>query len=65
MQVCLAVSVGFAYSQVLWKALKHGEGITIATLDNAFAAQTSVISFLNQEMLWKIRAGSLIALIGW
>ena len=63
-QVSLVSSVGFAYTQWLWKTLKTTE-VSIEGLDAAFSADASIVSLLNKEMLWKIKVGSTLALIIW
>ncbi|KAF7868385.1 hypothetical protein EAF04_004917 [Stromatinia cepivora] len=63
-QVCLVSSVGFAYTQWLWKSLYHKDTkVSIKCLDAAFVADTSVLSFLNKEMLWKLKLASLLATV--
>jgi hypothetical protein len=57
-------SVGFAYTQWLWRTLKTTE-VSIEGLDAAFDADASIISLLNKEMLSKIKVGSILALIIW
>ncbi|KAF7913457.1 hypothetical protein BELL_0064g00280 [Botrytis elliptica] len=65
-QVCLVSSVGFAYTQWLWKSLYHKDTkVSVNCLDAAFVADTSVLSILNTEMLWKLKLGSLIAIAAW
>lgn len=65
-QVCLVSSVGFAYTQWLWKSLYHKDTkVSVQCLDAAFVADTSILSALNTEMLWKLKLGSLIALVAW
>ncbi|APA06040.1 hypothetical protein sscle_01g008100 [Sclerotinia sclerotiorum 1980 UF-70] len=63
-QVCLISSVGFAYTQWLWKSLYHKDTkVSIKCLDAAFVADTSLISFFNKEMLWKLKLTSLLATV--
>ncbi|TGO48091.1 hypothetical protein BOTNAR_0493g00050 [Botryotinia narcissicola] len=65
-QVCLVSSVGFAYTQWLWKSLYHKDTkVSVHCLDAAFVADTSVLSILNTEMLWKLKLGSLLAIVAW
>ncbi|THV45419.1 hypothetical protein BGAL_0491g00010 [Botrytis galanthina] len=65
-QVCLVSSVGFAYTQWLWKSLYHKDTkVSVNCLDAAFVADTSVLSILNTEMLWKLKLGSLLAIVAW
>lgn len=65
-QVCLVSSVGFAYTQWLWKSLYHKDTkVSVNCLDAAFVADTSVLSILNTEMLWKLKLGSLLAVVAW
>jgi hypothetical protein len=61
-QASLVTSIGFAYTQWLWWTLKKTK-ISIAALDAAFGADSSLVSLLNVEMIRKIKVGSLIALI--
>lgn len=59
-------SVGFAYTQWLWKSLYHKDTkVSVNCLDAAFVADTSVLSILNTEMLWKLKLGSLLAIVAW
>lgn len=39
--------------------------ITIEGIDAAFAVQGSILSFLNWEMMSKVKIGTLIALVMW
>ncbi|KAI9647681.1 hypothetical protein NHQ30_004066 [Ciborinia camelliae] len=65
-QVCLVSSVGFAYTQWLWKSLYHKDTkVSVQCLDAAFVADTSFLSILNREMLWKLKLGSSLAMIAW
>lgn len=65
-QVCLVSSVGFAYTQWLWKSLYHKDTkVSVNCLDAAFVADTSVLSILNTEMLWKLKLGSVLAVVAW
>lgn len=65
-QVCLVSSVGFAYTQWLWKSLYHKDTkVSVNCLDAAFVADTCVLSMLNTEMLWKLKLGSLLAMAAW
>ncbi|KAH6713525.1 hypothetical protein BKA61DRAFT_43274 [Leptodontidium sp. MPI-SDFR-AT-0119] len=63
-QVSLVGSVGFAYSQWLWKTLRTTR-VSVQCLDSAFSADTQLISMFNPEMWWKIKLGSLLALLAW
>ena len=63
-QVCLVSSVGVAFTQCLWEALK-GTSLSIDGIDAAFAATTSLVSFSNTEMLFKVKKVSLLAMIAW
>jgi hypothetical protein len=62
--ISLATSVGFAYTQVLWKALKSKE-FSIGGIDAVFDARNNILSLVNREMLWKMKVGWLLALIAW
>ena len=63
-QVCLVGSVQFAYIQTLWRALKRSI-ISIYAIDAGFAASSTLLSFLNLEMLSKLRLASCLAIIAW
>ena len=63
-QISLVGSVGFAYSQWLWKTLR-ATTVSVQCLDSAFSADTQLISMFNPEMWWKIKLGSLLALLAW
>ncbi|KAH9203863.1 hypothetical protein DL95DRAFT_320599 [Leptodontidium sp. 2 PMI_412] len=63
-QVCLVTPVGFAYTQWLWKGLER-KIVTVNALDAAFGARTSILSLLDAEILWKTRAGLILAFIVW
>ncbi|KAK0103699.1 hypothetical protein ONS95_005707 [Cadophora gregata] len=63
-QVSLVGSVGFAYSQWLWKTLR-ATTVSVQCLDSAFSADTQLISMFNPEMWWKIKLGSVLALLAW
>lgn len=60
----LVTSVGFAFTQVLWRTLKNTE-FSIQGIDAAFNVRSSFLSFLNWEMLRKMKVGAFIALIAW
>lgn len=63
-QVSLVGSVGFACSQWLWKTSRT-TGVSVQCLDSAFSADTQLISMFNLEIWWKIKLGSLLALLAW
>ncbi|KAG0646652.1 hypothetical protein D0Z07_7475 [Hyphodiscus hymeniophilus] len=63
-QVCLVSSVGFAYTQWLFRTLKRTK-VAVEGLDAAFSADSTIISLLHKEMLMKIKVGSLLALMIW
>jgi hypothetical protein len=63
-QVSLVTSVGFAFTQVLWRTLKNTE-FSIQGIDAAFNVRSTLLSFFNLEVLWKMKVGSLLALIAW
>jgi hypothetical protein len=62
--VSLVTSVGFAFTQVLWRTLKNTE-FSIQGIDAAFDLRSSLLSFLNWEMLQKMKIGAFIAVIAW
>lgn len=57
-------SVGFAYIQVSWKALKSRE-FSIEGIDAIVGAMHNTLSLFNREILWKMKVGWLLALIAW
>lgn len=63
-QSSLVMPMTFAYTQWLWMTLKESE-VTIGTLNNAFAAQHSLLFILNLEMFRKIKVGYLLAATMW
>ncbi|KAH8670218.1 hypothetical protein BGZ60DRAFT_527700 [Tricladium varicosporioides] len=63
-QFTLASSVGFAYTQWLWRTLRK-RTITVSCLDSAFSADTVLMSMFNPEMWWKLKLASLLALLVW
>lgn len=63
-QISFATSINYAYVQALWKALKRSI-ISINGIDAGFAASESLLSFLDLEMLAKLRLASFLALVAW
>lgn len=63
-QISLVGSIHIACIQTLWRALKRRE-ISIRAIDAGFAATTSLLSFLNLEMVAKLRLASFLALVAW
>ncbi|MCJ1467673.1 hypothetical protein MMC07_006298 [Pseudocyphellaria aurata] len=63
-QVGLVSSVGIAYTQCLWSALRRAN-LSIRGLDAAFGAYNTLLSFFNVEMLANVKVPSLIALLAW
>lgn len=61
---CLKTAVGIAYIQYLWKTLRH-KSITLKTINDAFSITSNALSFLNLELLLKIRIGVILAVIIW
>ena len=64
MKTCLAASAGIACVQWLWKTSRRNY-VTIEGIDAAFSARENLMSFLNGEMLFKVKIGTLIALVIW
>ena len=63
-QVSLVSSVGFAYTQWLFRTLKRTK-VAVEGLDAAFSADATIVSLLHKEMLKKIKVGSCLALMIW
>ena len=63
-QVCLVGSVYFSYVQCLWRALKNSR-ISVRAVNAGFDATNSLMSFLNLEMISKLRLASVLAVIAW
>ncbi len=63
-QISLVGSVHFAYVQCLWGALKRSV-ISVRAVDAGFDVTSSLLSFANLEMLYKLRLASFLALIAW
>lgn len=63
-QVCLVLSVSLAFTQCLWRVFRHND-MSIADIDAAAAANSSLLSFFNLGMLSKMKIGSLLALTAW
>jgi hypothetical protein len=63
-QICLGASVWTAYTQWLWRTVKRKD-MTVGAWNDAFSADTSVLSLLNLEMLRKLRLGSAMAFFAW
>lgn len=57
-----AISVGIACMQSVWRIMRRTY-TTIEGIDAAFAMQGSILSFLNWEMMSKVKVGTLIALV--
>ena len=63
-QTSLVGSVCIAYVQCLWRALKRSS-ISVEAVDAGTDATKSLLSFLNVEMLSKLKLASIIALVSW
>jgi ABC-type phosphate/phosphonate transport system permease subunit len=63
-QITLGASVWQTYKQWIWRSVKKAP-LTMATLNDIFGVQTSVLSFLNVDMFKNFRTGYVIALFGW
>ena len=57
-------SIQISFNQVLWRELK-GHVISFKGIDAAFAATGSPLSFINGEMLTKVRVASALAFVSW
>ena len=60
----LVGSVTFSYIQCLWNSLKTNE-MSIQTIDAAFDALQSLLSFRNFGLLLNFKLISFIAIIAW
>lgn len=58
----LACSVGYSFTQTLWKTLKRKK-VSVKALDAAFEADRSIWSLRNSEMLWKLRLVSFLCIV--
>ncbi|RFU31192.1 hypothetical protein B7463_g5137, partial [Scytalidium lignicola] len=58
----LKTAVGIAYIQYLWRAMRY-HPMTLSTINDAFGIQDNPVSFLNWELLTKLRLGIIIALV--
>ncbi|KAF2729936.1 hypothetical protein EJ04DRAFT_501369 [Polyplosphaeria fusca] len=63
-QISLAASVWTCFTQWLWRTV-DGTEMSVGALNDAFGIDTSVLPFLNYEMLRKLRVGSVMALFAW
>jgi hypothetical protein len=63
-QIALTASVWHSYTQWLWRSVKETQ-MTVGGLNAAFGIDTSILSFLNVEMLWKVKVGSVMAFLAW
>lgn len=63
-QIALVASVGVAYTQWLWRTLSSTD-LSIECVDEAFDADTAIISLLNREFITKVRVGAFLALLCW
>ncbi|CAG8978280.1 hypothetical protein HYALB_00010232 [Hymenoscyphus albidus] len=62
--VLLKAAVGIAYVQYLWKTLSRNF-LSLSTINDAFGLGQNLFSFLNWELLPKIRVCVFLALILW
>lgn len=63
-QISLGAAIWASYTRWLWRTVQRKE-MTVGGLNAAFAADTSVLSLLNLEMLRKLRIGSVMAAFAW
>lgn len=63
-QIFFVVSVRQSQTQSLWRGLKRNT-LSIRAIDAGFAADKSLLPFMNFEMLTKLRMASLVAIIAW
>jgi hypothetical protein len=63
-QISLSASTWQCYTQWLWRSMGK-TSMSIQTLNDVFGADTSVLSFLNLEMLQKFKVGYFMALFAW
>ncbi|KUJ17415.1 uncharacterized protein LY89DRAFT_733266 [Mollisia scopiformis] len=61
-QTTLVASVGYSFTQTLWKTLRK-KSVSIRALDAAFGADRSPWALCNREMLRKLRIVSVLGLI--
>jgi hypothetical protein len=62
-QIALSASCWQTYTQWIWRSVK--KPLRVATLNDIFGADTSVLSFLNLDMLQNFKVGYAIALFAW
>ncbi|KAF2674051.1 hypothetical protein BT63DRAFT_366381 [Microthyrium microscopicum] len=63
-KMLLAGSVWCAYKQCLWRTMKR-KYISLRGLDAAFSVEMSIMGLFNPELVFKIKTGAVLALIGW
>jgi hypothetical protein len=63
-QIALTASVWQAYTQWIWRSVKKTP-MDIETLNDIFGADTSVLPFLNLDMLRNFRVGYIIGVFAW
>ena len=63
-QISLSASIWQCYTQWLWRSVGK-TSMSIPTLNDVFRADTSVLSFLNFDMLRKFKVGYFMALFAW
>jgi hypothetical protein len=63
-QISMSASIWKCYTQWLWRSVGK-TSMSIPTLNDVFGADTSVLSFLNLDMLQKFKVGYFMALFAW
>jgi hypothetical protein len=63
-QIAFSASVWQTYDQWIWRSIKK-IALRMATINDIFRADTSVMSFLNIDMLKSFKVGYVVALLGW
>ncbi|KAK4110187.1 hypothetical protein N656DRAFT_782248 [Canariomyces notabilis] len=63
-QITLSASVWQTYKQWIWRSIKKVP-LRMATLNDIFGVETSVLSFLNLDMFRNFKLGYIMALFAW
>jgi hypothetical protein len=63
-QITLGASVWQTYKQWIWRSVKKVP-LRMATLNDIFGVETSVLSFLNLDMFKNFKVGYIMALFAW
>ena len=63
-QIALTSSVWQTYHQWTWRSVKQVP-LRFGTLNDIFGAETSVLSFVNLDMLKNFKLGSCMAVFAW